>query len=143
MATGKATTLWESVHVFRLHLAPFAADLAEIAASLGIPPSEELKWHPRRGSFLQRADGQLVKTLRRRMPEAAAACQVRTVTVILDHSAAYTSYPKAEAGKEILKWPYERASMFLGDNNDVGIMIADKPGAAPGRRNAGSPTHWR
>jgi hypothetical protein len=110
------------------HLAPFATDLVGIAASLGIPSGEELKWHPPRGSFLQRADGQLIKTLRRRMFEAAAAHQVRTVTVILDHSAAYTSYSKAEAGKEILKWLYERVSMLLADYNDAGIMIADKPG---------------
>lgn len=110
------------------HLAPFATDLADIAASLGIPPGEEIKWHPPRGSFLQRADGQLVKTLRRRMLEAAAAHQVRTVTVILDRSAAYTRHSKALVGKEILKWLYERVSMLLGDYNDAGIMIADKPG---------------
>jgi len=110
------------------HLAPFATDLADIAASLGIPPGEELKWNPDKGTFLRSAGGPLVKTLRRRMLEAANAHQVRTVTVILDHNAAYTSYTKAEAGKEILKWLYERVSMHLGDYNDVGIMIADKPG---------------
>lgn len=109
-------------------LTPFATDLSGIAAGLGIPPGEEIKWNPPRGSFLKSADGQLVKTLRRRMLEAALDYQVRTVTVIIDHGAAYTSYSKAQVGKTILKWLYERVSMHLGDHGDVGIMIADKPG---------------
>jgi hypothetical protein len=54
--------------------------------------------------------------------------QVRTVTVIIEHDARYQSYSKAELGKAILKWFYERVSMHLGDHNDIGIMIADKPG---------------
>jgi hypothetical protein len=109
-------------------LTPFAGDLSGIVAELGIPPGEEIKWNPPRGSFLKGADGQLVKTLRRRMLEAALDHQVRTVTVIIDHSAAYKSYSKAQVGKMILKWLYERVSMHLGDHGDVGIMIADKPG---------------
>ena len=59
-------------------LTPFAGDLSGIVAELGIPPGEEIKWNPPRGSFLKGADGQLVKTLRRRMLEAALDHQVRT-----------------------------------------------------------------
>jgi hypothetical protein len=62
------------------------------------------------------------------MLEAAAVHHARTVTVILDHSATYTSHSQAEAGKVVLKWLYERVSMLLADYNDAGIMIADKPG---------------
>ncbi len=109
-------------------LAPFAKDLSNIVTDLGIPTGEEIKWNPPKGSFLRAADGQLVKTLRRRMLEAAIDRQVRTVTVIIDHDARYQSYSKPELGKTILKWLYERVSMHLGDHDDVGIMIADKPG---------------
>jgi hypothetical protein len=109
-------------------LTPFAAGLSGIVAELGIPPGEEIKWNPPRGSFLKAAGGHLVKTLRRRMLEAAVGHQVRTVTVIIDHNAAYTRLSQAEVGKIILKWLYERVSMHLGDHDDVGIMIADKPG---------------
>jgi hypothetical protein len=109
-------------------LTPFAADLSGIVAELGIPPGEEIKRNPPKGSFLKSADGQVVKTLRRRMLEAALDHQVRTVTVIIDHGSACTSYSKAQVGKTILKWLYERVSMHLGDHGDVGIMIADKPG---------------
>jgi hypothetical protein len=109
-------------------LTSFAEDLSGIVADLGIPSDEEIKWSPPRGSFLRSADGPLVKRLRQRMLEAALDCQVRTVTVIIDHGAAYKSFSKAEVGKTILKWLYERVSMHLADHGDVGIMIADKPG---------------
>jgi hypothetical protein len=109
-------------------LAPFAEDLSGIAAGLGIPAGEEIKWNPPRGSFLKSADGQLVKALRRRMLEAALDHHVRTVTVIIDHGARYQGRSKAEVGKIILEWLYERVSMHLGDHNAPGIMIADKPG---------------
>jgi len=109
-------------------LTPFAKDLSGIVAERGIPAGEEIKWHPPKGSFLRQADGQLVKTLRRRMLEAALDHQVCTITVIIDHDARYQSYTKPELGKIILKWLYERVSMHLGDHDDIGIMIADKPG---------------
>lgn len=109
-------------------LTPFANDLSDIVAGLGIPAGEEIKWNPPRGSFLKGADGQLVKTLRRRMLEAALDHQVRTVTVIIDHDARYQGHSKPEVGKIILKWLYERVSMHLGDHDALGIMIADKPG---------------
>jgi len=109
-------------------LTPFAESLSALVAELGIPSGEEIKWNPPRGSFLKGADGQLVKTLRRRMLEAALDHQVRTVTVIIDHDAVYKSSSKAQVGKTILKWLYERVAMHLGDHNDAGIMIADKPG---------------
>ena len=62
------------------------------------------------------------------MLEAAASHHVRTVTVIIDHGAVYRSSTQEEVGKEVLKWLYERVTMHLDDHNDVGIMIADKPG---------------
>jgi hypothetical protein len=109
-------------------LAPFAGDLSGIVTDLGIPAAEEIKWNPPKGSFLRAAGGQLVKTLRRQMLEAAIERRVRTVTVIIDHDARYQSYTKPELGRTILKWLYERVSMHLGDHDDIGIMIADKPG---------------
>jgi hypothetical protein len=62
------------------------------------------------------------------MLEAAAARQISTAVVIVDHGKRYTSRSKAEVGREILKWLYERISMHLSDRNDIGIVIADKPG---------------
>ncbi|MFD5616754.1 DUF3800 domain-containing protein [Kitasatospora sp. NPDC127060] len=107
---------------------PFAEDLQRIKKDLGIPADEEIKWKPAKKSFLATAGGDLVKDLRRRMLQAAIDRDIRSMVVILDHSRAYTGCTVEEAGREILKWLYERISMHLGDHDDVGIVFADKPG---------------
>jgi hypothetical protein len=48
--------------------------------------------------------------------------------VVWDHDAAWRDRPKQDVGREILKYLYERISMCLSDYDDVGIVIADKPG---------------
>src|SRR5919108_5565468 len=107
----------------------FAEGFAQTRSTLGIPPDEEVKWSPPRGSFLRgRADGPLVSALREQMLDLAAECCIRTAVVIVDHGRVWRNRSKAEVGQEILKWLYERISMCLGDLDDTGIVIADKPG---------------
>ncbi|WP_103349236.1 hypothetical protein [Amycolatopsis sp. CA-128772] len=72
-----------------------------------------------------------------RMLKAAALRDVKSMVVLLGHSARYSSRTQAEAGAEILKWLYERVSMHLGDVGDAGIVIADKPGGG-----AAEETKW-
>ena len=110
------------------HIAGYASDLAAIKTDLGIPPNEEIKWKPPKNSFLAGAGGELMSALRQRMLEAALERQIRTAVVIIDHSKWYTGRSKAEVGREILKWLYERISMHLGIHDDIGIVIADKAG---------------
>lgn len=95
---------------------------------LGIPPDEEIKWKPRRGGFLASAGRELTAELRTRMLQVAIDHEVRSVVVILDHSATYKRSSQDEVGIELLKWLFERVSMHLDDHNDIGAMIADKPG---------------
>jgi hypothetical protein len=109
-------------------VAPFAATLAAIRTEIGIPAGEEIKWKPPKGSFLADAGGETALALRTRMLQAAIDHDIRSIVVVLDHSAAYTSRTQADAGREILKWLFERVSMLLDDYKDIGIMIADKPG---------------
>jgi Protein of unknown function (DUF3800) len=106
----------------------YAADLATIRTDLNIPPGEEIKWKPARGSFLASAGGQTILTLRTRMLEAAITRQVRTVVVIRDFG---VSRIRAEVGQELLRYLYERISMHLDANDELGIVIADKPGGGP------------
>jgi hypothetical protein len=106
-------------------VAGYAADLAAIRTDLDVPPGEELKWKPSKGSFLASAGGEVNRTLRRRMLEAAIAQQVRTVVVIRDFG---VSRIKTEVGHELLRYLYERISMHLDAHDDLGIVIADKPG---------------
>jgi hypothetical protein len=106
-------------------VAGYAADLAAIRTDLDVPPGDELKWKPSRGSFLASAGGEINRTLRTRMLEAAIAQQVRTVVVIRDFG---VSRIKEEVGHELLRYLYERISMHLDAHDDLGIVIADKPG---------------
>jgi hypothetical protein len=109
-------------------VAGYAADLAAVRAELGVPPGGEIKWHPAKNSFLANAGAELVTTLRTRMLEAAIDWDIRSAVVVWDHGAAWRDRPKQQVGREILKYLYERISMCLGDHDDVGVVIADKPG---------------
>lgn len=109
-------------------VADYSSDLTAIRTDLSIPPGEEIKWKPSKGSFLATAGGELASTLRRRMLEAAIAHEIRTAVVIIDHGKAYKNRPKSEVGRELLKWLYERVSMHLDGHDDNAIVIADKPG---------------
>lgn len=109
-------------------VAGYAVDLAGVRAELGLPPGEEIKWHPARNSFLANAGGELVTMLRIQMLEAAIDWDIRSAVVVWDHGAAWRNKPKQEVGREILKYLYEQISMCLSDHDDVGIVIADKPG---------------
>lgn len=114
-------------------VAGFASDLASIRTDIRVPPGEELKWKPSRGSFLAQAGGEVVIDLRRRMLQSALDHKMRSVVAIVDRDAAYTSHTDAELGREMLKWVYERVSMCLSDRRDVGMVVADKPGGGSAR----------
>lgn len=109
------------------HIAGYVNALESLKAELGIPAAEEIKWNPGKGSHLASADGTVIRELRRRMLTAAAEHEVRTVVVIIDHSAAYRNASQAQVGKHLLDWLFERIVMLLGPH-DRGIAIADKPG---------------
>jgi hypothetical protein len=107
-------------------VADYAADLAAIRTDLDVPPGDEIKWKPSKGSFLASAGGEVNRTLRTRMLEAALERQIRTVVVISNFG---ISRIKAEVGhEELLRYLYERISMHLDAHGDLGIVIADKPG---------------
>jgi hypothetical protein len=84
-------------------LRPLAASIAQIRREIGMPEGEELKWKSPKGSFLASASGETIRRLREDMLAAAIEHKARSIVVILDHSAAYTSLSKPEAGREILK----------------------------------------
>jgi len=116
-------------------VAGYARDLTAIRAELGVPDDEEIKWAPNKGTFLRGADRETVTRLRSRMLESAAAHGVRTIVVIVDHDRTYRQRTQAEVGVTILSWLYERISMHLDDIDDVGIIIADKPGGGSAQEN--------
>jgi hypothetical protein len=109
-------------------IAGFAEDLNKIRSELGIPVGEEIKWNPKKGTYLSAAGGDVVSALRRRMLGTAIARDVRSIVVIIDHGKSYRNRSAAEVGREMLKWLFERISMHLAGENDPGVVVADKPG---------------
>jgi hypothetical protein len=109
-------------------LVAFADRLAEIRADFGIPDSDEIKWKPPRGSYLATVGLEVLTALRCRMLEAAAACEVASAVVIVDHGRIFREDTTAEVGRTILAWLYERIEMHLTGHEDIGAVIADEPG---------------
>ncbi|MFF0249989.1 DUF3800 domain-containing protein [Streptosporangium sandarakinum] len=107
-------------------IAGFASALASIRTKLDIPDGEEIKWNPPKPSFLAKAGGELNRQLRRRMLEAAVEQGIKSAVVIWDRG--HRDWPKERIAPEILKYLYERFTLFLQERGDVGVIIADEPG---------------
>jgi hypothetical protein len=101
------------------------SDLVTNSPMVITPPRFREEWSWAQGPA---AGGQAILTLRTRMLEAAIARQVRTVVVIRDFG---VSRIRAEVGQELLRYLYERISMHLDASDELGIVIADKPGGDP------------
>jgi hypothetical protein len=112
-------------------IAPYSTALSAIRTELGIPENEEIKWKPPKGSYLASAGKEVITNLRTRMLQAAIDHDIRSIVVIIDHGAAYKSRSAVEVGKELLKWLFERVTILLSKADDIGMMIADKPGGGP------------
>lgn len=112
-------------------LDPYAKALTAIRIDLGVPDGEEIKWKPRKGSYLAQSGREVLNELRTRMLRAALDHDIRSIVVILDHGARYQSKPVVEVGKELLKWLFERVTILLSKADEIGVMIADKPGGGP------------
>lgn len=106
----------------------YAAALSSIRTDLAIPSDDEVKWKPPKGSYLASAGKEVVTNLRTRMLQAAIDLGIRSIVVIVDHGAAYRSRTAVEVGKELLRWLFERVTILLAKADDIGVMIADKPG---------------
>jgi hypothetical protein len=111
-------------------LEAYARAMTAMKRDLGIPPEEEIKWRPdkTKSPVFASFDRNLVAQVRCWMLEEAIRRQVRTVVVIVDHHQPLQGRSQAQADMKMLKWLLERVSMHLGDNRDVGIVVADKPG---------------
>jgi hypothetical protein len=112
-------------------IAPYAAALSAIRSELGIPDSEEIKWKPPKGSYLASAGKAIITELRARMLQAAFEHDIRSIVVIINHGMAYKASTAVQVGKELLKRLFERVTILLAKANDIGVMIADKPGGGP------------
>jgi hypothetical protein len=105
---------------------PYADDLASIKAEIGVPADEEIKWKPKKGTFLGSASGADVQELRRRLLQAALDREIRSAVVIWDRGR--VPWERDRVAPTILGYLYERVEMHLNDHQALGMIIADKPG---------------
>lgn len=106
-----------------------AACIQSTRSSLGIPDGEELKWKPPKGSFLAR-NRETLTALRQRLLDDADRCGMKSIVVMIDHSAAYRNETVVDLGHTLLGWFFERFSHCIRANDDIGMIIADKPGGS-------------
>jgi hypothetical protein len=107
---------------------PFDDGVKALFTKLGVPDDVEMKWSAPKGHWYKTtASPGLRDQLQDGVLTLAKELHVVTVCVIFDTGR--TTLQGYEAKKQILKYLYERVSMALGD--DVGIIIADKPGGGP------------
>jgi hypothetical protein len=91
-----------------------------------MPAAEEIKWKPSKGSQLARLPGHVVHEVRRKVLQAAIDRGIASAVVIWDRGR--VRWDRKDVAPEILKYLYERIEMHLNDHQDLGIIIADKPG---------------
>lgn len=113
-----------AVIVREQQIAPYAAARTAIHTEISVPDGEEITRKPPKGSFLATAGDETefagcFRRYRRRR-------QIHRD----DHRPLRRLHPvhRAEVGREILKWLFERVSVFLDDRQGIGTVIADKPG---------------
>lgn len=107
-------------------VAPYAQALATVRSEIGMPPDQEIKWNPPKGSWLAQAGFDVRNSLRRRMLELAAEAEVRTAVVVWDRGA--LPWEKKDIASEILRYLYERIEIHLETLDQRGVVIADVPG---------------
>ena len=99
----------------------------EVAAKFEIPRGEELKWSPRKGSWIY---GNLHAERRTQcyaeVLQAALAHNVRAIVACWDTGR--TSRKGKDAFRENVKYLFERVTMHLEERDSHAIFIADRPG---------------
>ena len=99
----------------------------EIASKFGIPRGEELKWSPRRGSWIyENLHGEHRAQCYTQVLQAASAHNVRAIVACWDTGRTWRK--GKEAFRENVKYLFERVTMHLEERDSHAIFIADRPG---------------
>jgi hypothetical protein len=104
---------------------------------LGVPPTAEIKWSPKSGSWFKTADGRPVRAeLQRRMIDAAVEAGARSISVVWARGRLDWEIPRVRA--TVLGFLYDKVSNFLRnqDPQGRGIVVADEPGGNSAEQHA-------
>lgn len=105
---------------------PISIEIDKIAAAFGIPKGEELKWSPKRGSWISENLHDKRAECYRHVLQAAAMHEAKAIVVCWD--VGRTSQNDEQAFERCLDYLFERLSMNLQDRNSLALMVADRPG---------------
>ena len=115
------------VFVDESHLRPLTVRLDEIAKAAGIPDGEEMKWSPRKGTWIhEKLHGDERTDCYRRVLEAAIEHEVRAIVVCWDTGR--TTLKGAKAFDKCIDYLFERMTVHLEKRNANAILVADRPG---------------
>ena len=116
-------------------LRPLQARLRDVRDRFGLPEAEELKWSPRRGSWIhERLTGENRRSCYRDVLRAAREHD-GTVFVVGYDLGRRPGRPE-DALLQCITWCFERISMCLEDRRDLGVIICDRPGGGKKEEDA-------
>lgn len=108
-------------------LRPLTARLDAIAEEAGIPDGEEIKWSPRKGTWIyEKLHGDARTDCYRRVLEAAAEHEARAIVICWDTGR--TTLKGSRAFDKCVDYLFERMTVHLEKRNANAILVADRPG---------------
>ncbi len=115
------------VFIDELHLRPLAARLDEIAKAVGLPHGEEMKWSPRKGSWIyEKLHGDDRTDCYQKVLEAAVEHEARAIVICWDTGR--TTLKNAKAFDKCIDYLFERMAVHLEKRKANAILVADRPG---------------
>jgi len=108
-------------------LRPLAQAIDSIATAAGIPPEEELKWSPKKGTWIyDNLHGNAREACYAKVLAAAAEHKARAIVICWDTGR--TTLKGADAFARCVEFLFERMAVHLEKRNVSAIVIADRPG---------------
>lgn len=108
-------------------LRPLARSVDAIAADAGVPEDEELKWSPKKNSWIHK---NLVGDARRdcyvKVLDAAAEHLVSAYVIVWDTGR--TSLQGERAFAKCVEYLFDRLMVYLDKKQSQGLIVADRPG---------------
>jgi len=111
------------------HLRPLSAGIDAVAESFGVPEGEELKWSPKKKSWIySNLIGEERQNCYSAILETALEYETKAIVIVWDTER--TTLKGNDAFEKCVSFLYERLSVHLEKTDSLGLIIADKPGGS-------------
>jgi hypothetical protein len=106
---------------------PFALNVESICSEFGIPSGDEVKWSPKKGTWIyENLKGETRTECYRRIITAASELRVRALVIVWDTGR--TTLKGDRAFEKCIDFAFERLSVNLSKRAEQAIIVADRPG---------------